>query len=69
MPSSQLTRKKTKFSFYSGGAAKLARLVEPENTHLLCKGKYHCTADLQLDWLGFSCFAYVELDLEIYKFG
>ena len=29
-----------------------------ENTQLLCKGKYHCTADLLL---GFSCF--VELKL------
>ena len=25
-----------------------------ENTHLLCKGKYHCTADLVLDRLGFG---------------
>ena len=32
-----------------------------ENTHLLCKEKYHCTADLLFDWLGFSCF--VELKL------
>ena len=32
-----------------------------ENTHLLCKGKYHCTADLLFDWFGFSCF--VELKL------
>ena len=28
----------------------------PENTHLLCKGKYQCTADLLFDWFGFSCF-------------
>ena len=33
-----------------------------ENTHLLWKGKYHCMADLLFDWLGFSCFVYVELD-------
>ena len=27
----------------------------PENTHLLRKGKYHCTAHLQLfDWFGFG---------------
>ena len=26
----------------------------PENTHLLRKGKYHCTADLLLDWFGFG---------------
>ena len=25
-----------------------------ENTHLLCKGKYHCTADLLFDWFGFN---------------
>ena len=29
---------------------------EAENTHLLRKGKYHCTADLLFDWFGFSCF-------------
>ena len=34
----------------------------PENTHLLRKGKYHCMTDLLFDWLGFSCFAYIELD-------
>ena len=28
--------------------------VTPENTHLLCKGKYHCTTDLLFDWFGFS---------------
>ena len=32
-----------------------------EKTHLLCKGKYHCMADLLLDWFGLSCF--VELRL------
>ena len=39
--------------------------TEPEDTHLLHKGKYHFTADLLLDWLGFSCFAYVELDRDL----
>ena len=29
-------------------------IVKPENTHLLCKGKYHCTADLLFDQLGFG---------------
>ena len=29
------------------------RNATPENTHLLCKGKYHCTADLLFDQLGF----------------
>ena len=33
----------------------------PENTRLLRKGKYHCTADLLFDWFRFSCF--VELKL------
>ena len=33
--------------------------VGQENTHLLRKGKYHCTADLMFYWFGFSCFAYV----------
>ena len=28
--------------------------------HSLRKGKYHCSADLQFDWFGFSCFTYVE---------
>ena len=32
------------------------------NTPLLWKGKYHYTADLLVHWLGFCCFAYVELD-------
>ena len=27
--------------------------IWPVNTHLLCKGKYHCTADLLFDWFGF----------------
>ena len=25
-----------------------------ENTHLLCKGKYQCMADLLFDWFGFD---------------
>ena len=29
-------------------------LPKAENTHLLCKGKYHCRADLQFDQLGFG---------------
>ena len=33
----------------------------PEKTHLLCKGKYHCTADLLFDWFGFSCFVQLKL--------
>ena len=33
----------------------------PENTHLLHKGKYHYTADLLFDWFGFSCFVEFEL--------
>ena len=38
---------------------------KPENTHLLCKGKYHWMADLLFDRLGFSCFAFVELDIDL----
>ena len=40
----------------------------PENTHLLHKGKYLCTADILFDWLGFSCFGIPNL-IEICKFG
>ena len=36
----------------------------PENTHLLRKGKYHGMTDL-FDWLGFSCFASVELNRDL----
>ena len=36
--------------------------VRTESTHLLHKGKYHCTTDLLFDYFGFSSFAYVELD-------
>ena len=32
---------------------------QPESTHLLYKGKYHCTADLLFDWLGLSCIDWV----------
>ena len=28
--------------------------TKSENTQLLCKGKYHCSADLLLDWFGFG---------------
>ena len=37
-------------------------MVVAENTHLLCNGKYHCSADLLFDQLGFNCLACVELD-------
>ena len=26
-------------------------MLGPENTHLLCEGKYHCVADLLLDFI------------------
>ena len=29
-------------------------LPRTENTHLLCKRKYHCTTDLLFDWFGFG---------------
>ena len=29
-------------------------LAKSDNTHLLSKGKYHCSADLMLDWSGFN---------------
>ena len=32
-----------------------------EKTHLLCKGKYHRTADLLFDSFGFSCFVVLKL--------
>ena len=28
------------------------RRATADNTHLLCKGKYHCTDDLLFDWFG-----------------
>ena len=40
-------------------------LVDPENTHLLRKGKYHCTADLLFDWFGFSCFVELKLQTDL----
>ena len=40
-------------------------IYKPENTRLLRKGKYHCTVDLLFDWLGFCCFACVELDRDL----
>ena len=33
----------------------------PVNTHLVWKGKYHCTSDLLFYSFGFSCFGCVEL--------
>ena len=42
-----------------------AKITRPKNTHLLCKGKYHCMADLLFDLLVLSCFAYVELDRDL----
>ena len=41
------------------------KAVQPENTHLLSKWKYHCMADLLFDRIGFSCFAYIELDRDL----
>ena len=29
-------------------------MPKAENTHLLCKGKYHCMADLLFGWFGFN---------------
>ena len=31
-------------------AVDVSCMLIPENTHLLCKGKYNCTADLLFDW-------------------
>ena len=36
-----------------------------ENTHLLHKGKYHCTTDLLFDWFGFSCFVELKLQTDL----
>ena len=42
--------------------------IHAGNTHLLFKGKYHCSiADLLCYLFGFSCFAFVQL--ETYLFG
>ena len=40
------------------------KFVLSDNTYLPCNGKYHCMADILFDWLGFSCFASVELDID-----
>ena len=34
----------------------------------LCKGKYHCTGDLQFDWVGWSCFVTLNYQ-QIYLIG
>ena len=51
----------TSYSVWQDVALKVDRFVvrqvwfiQTENTHLLCKGKYHCTADLLFDQLGFG---------------
>ena len=37
-----------------------------ENTHLLHKGKYHCsTADLLPNWFGIRSFAYIKLTTDL----
>ena len=43
--------------------------VRLENTHLVCKGKYHCMGELLSDLFGFSSFAYIEINNIIYLFG
>ena len=45
--------------------SKLHLFIIPENTHLCCKGKYHCASGLLFDQLGFSCFVCVELDRDL----
>ena len=40
-------------AFLSNVSSVPITLPYPENTHLLCKGKHHCTADLLFDWFGF----------------
>ena len=37
----------------------------PENTNLLCKGKYQCTADLLFFLFGFSFFAHVKFTTDV----
>ena len=39
-----------------------------ENTHLLRKGKYHCTADLLFCLFGLSCFACLLNKQQLYLF-
>ena len=46
----QIQLKKLKFS--EGGFSRF--LLESEKSHLLFKGKYHCTNDLPFDWFGFD---------------
>ena len=45
--------------------SEMTKMFQAVNTHFLHKEKFHCTADLLLYWLGFSCFAYVELDRDL----
>ena len=42
--------------------------VGAENTHFICKWKYHCTAALLFDWFRYSCVVYVNLarDLQVW---
>ena len=40
-------------------------MEQPDNTHLIRKGKHHCMANLLFNWIGFSCFACVELDRDL----
>ena len=41
--------------------------LEAESTHLLCKGKYHCMADLLFYLFWLSCFTFVKLIYLIFK--
>ena len=42
-------------NFLCGMTTKNTKMItQPENTHLLCKGKYNCMEDLMFDFLGFS---------------
>ena len=34
--------------------------IGPENTHLLRKGKHHCTADLLFDWFKLLCLSLID---------
>ena len=49
----------------SHGQRTLKKKKKKKNTHLLCKGKYHCMADLLFDLLVLSWFAYVALDRDL----
>ena len=35
-------------------ARKMFIRLATDNTHLLCKGKHNCMADLLFDWFGFG---------------